>query len=1072
MKINYTPFHKELLHMYPFFRITFLLFLISSCGVDKPQEVVEAEKNIPEIIDFNFHVKPILSDRCFACHGPDKNTQKADLRLDNAAGAYAALAEAPDLRAIVPGKPGKSEVYHRIISNDPEKVMPPKESNLTLTPEEIAILTRWIEQGAEYKPHWAFIKPEKPALPELKEVNPNWRNSEIDQFVLAKLQEKNLSPSKEAEKSRLIRRVTFDLTGLPPTIEEIDNFLSDESPDAYEKLVNRLLSSPHYGERMAMEWMDISRYADSHGYSQDGYRMMWPWRDWVINAYNQNMPYYKFISWQIAGDLFPNATREQKLATAFLRNQKLNSEGGIIPEEFMVEYAADRTNTAGTAFMGLTMECARCHDHKYDPISQKNYYELFAFFNNVNERGLVQKDGNSGPTVLLTNEEIEAQLVFLDQNIEKASTELEKFKKNFRLSLNEEKLIKTSQVKLPQPIAYYPFDMVKNKSTPNLINPKQLAGVSEKAILEKGVKGNAISYNQYENIGLGKMAHFERHTPFSFSFWVKPLEAGEYLPIIFKLAGKNEGFYGYEMLLKKNQPSIRLVHKLPADQIQVTTNKKIPDDEFTQLIFTYDGSGKANGINIYINGEKENFTVEFDQLKKSLTDNGKEKNLSIGGKLQFDLTRSGTAFIDELKIFNLELSPIEAAQINAKKLTDLPEADWEKHHLIRETAGYKNLQEKLRTERLAKFSLQDTLPEVMVMEDLKQPKKSYILERGVYDAPGEEVSPSTPAEILPFDESLPKNRLGLAKWITNPDNPLTARVIVNRIWMQFFGTGIVASPEDFGSQGALPTHPELLDWLAIEFIASGWDMKSLIKKMVMSATYRQSSLAPGNLLKDDPDNLWLARGPSFRLSAEMIRDNALAASGLLIKDIGGPSVKPYQPKGLWSEKNTFSVTLRYYVQDHGDNLYKRSLYTFWRRTSPPPSMNTFDAPTRSFCIVKRQRTNTPLQSMVLLNDPQFIEASRKLAERAIIEGGNSTEDKINHAFRLLTSRFPDEKELELLTAIYNEEYLHFSENPADIDELLAVGESPFNKNLDKAEIGAFTIVGNAIMNFEDSFVKR
>ncbi|APU11011.1 hypothetical protein A5M85_12160 [Cellulophaga lytica] len=765
----------------------FITIGATSCKTEnKYSEVAIAENGtaaIPDVIDFTFHVKPIISDRCFICHGPDKNAVEGNFSMVSPEEAYKALGENLDHYAIVPGDTEKSGMLDRIYSKDPGSIMPPPESNLILTEYEKTILKKWVEQGAEYKDHWAFTPPKNKNVPKTKDT---WGNNEIDNFIYQKLEENNLQPSEQAPKEKLLRRVYFDLTGLPPSTKDINNFLQDTSANAYEKVVDKLLASQDYAENMAAEWMDIARYADTHGYQDDFERIMWPWRDWVINAFNKNMPYNKFVTDQLAGDLIPDASLEQVLATGFNRNHKITYEGGVIPEEYRVEYVEDRITTFGTAFLGLTLECARCHDHKYDPISQKAHFSFFSFFNNIDEDGLV--NGGSG------------------------------------------------------------------------VIPKPYITITEKE--------------------------------------------------------KNE-------------------------------------------------------------------VLDFVQLQKS----------------------------------------------------DIKEVP------------------------------------VMVMQEMKTPRQAYILNRGLYDQHGEKVYPDTPETILAYPEGFERNRLGLAKWLFHEDNPLTARVAVNRFWQRMFGTGIVASSYDFGNQGALPTHPELLDYLALQFRDSGWDTKKMLKLMALSKTYQQSTVISKEALEKDPENKWLARGPRIRLSAEMIRDQALFVSGLLNKEIGGPSVKPYQPEGIWEETTGGGGgSTSSYVLSEGKDLYRKSLYTFWKRTVPPPSMITFDAASRDLCSVKRQETNTPLQALVLLNDPQLIEAARVLAANAI-KKETSIEKQISYIFQSSTSRLPDETEVTELTNHYNDMLNRVKSNEINTDEYLAIGSYKVDASITADNLAALSLTAHTILNLDETITK-
>ena len=1074
------------------FYLYLVLALFYGCGPDKPADIEQAEAQLPDKIDFNFHVKPILSDRCFKCHGPDNKARKANLRFDVKESAFGELSEDKGHFAVRPGKLSKSELYYRIISNDPDTQMPPPESNLTLNTEEKAILVKWIEQGAEWKPHWSLIKPEKPAVPAIEDKkvcqNP------IDNFVRAKLKEKNLQPSPEASKETLIRRLSFDLTGLPPTINEIDDFLRDQSPDAYEKVVDRLLKSPTYGERMAAEWLDVARYADSHGYQDDGMRNIWPWRDWVIKAFNENMPYNQFVTWQLAGDLLPNPTKEQILATAFNRNHMQSQEGGIVPEEYRTEYVIDRTNTLGTAFLGLTLQCARCHDHKYDPITQKEYYSLFAFFNSVHEHGQIPYMGEPSPTLTLTNPKSDSAITAIHQLISKYETETSPDKNIYKTGFETWKSkVKQGKVELPTQlnglIGYFPLDKeLKDDGVLNQVTGKvqgKISGRDEaKPQLVEGEKdkGRKLVGDGFINLG-DKFAYFERNEPFSVGLWVNLQKDSLSGPIFSRSGGYFNGNRGYDLMLNEDGTiSATLNHVWPANSIEVHTKEKLPVSQWTHILFTYDGSSKAKGVAIYLDGQPVNLEIIADHLKSSMIYYGKDKenwggveNLVIGKRSEETLNHT---LVDEISVFNRSLTPIEALKISDHpvNLKQYLGSDKQKekqlyaYYISNCDKEYEQNFEKLTEARGQENDVLSALPEVMVMEDLRKPRTTHLLRRGAYDAPGEVVHCNTPQSILAFSDKYPKNRLGLAEWLFDENNPLTARVMVNRLWQMIFGQGIVKTSEDFGNQGSLPTHPELLDWLAVEFRESGWDMQHMLKLMVMSATYRQSSVPTKEMLEKDPQNEFLARAPSYRLPAEMIRDNALAASGLLVEKIGGPPVKPYQPPGLWKELATRNVTV--YVQDKGDDLYRRSLYTIWKRTSPPPSMINFDASERNACQVRRQKTNTPLQALVLLNDPQYVESSRLLAERMMTEGGNDLTQQIIYAFRLLTSRRPDQQELDILTQLFKETESDFESHPDNADKLVSTGDYPVDKNINPVLLAANTVVASTIMNFDETIIKR
>ncbi len=741
-----------------------------------------AVEELPDVVSYNFDIRPILSDKCSACHGPDANKREAGLRMDDPESAFKALKENPKAHALVAGNPGLSQAFLRISTNDTALMMPPPSSNLKLSQYEIDLIEKWIKQGAKYEKHWAFVAPVKPALPkvELKE----WPRNEIDHFILQKIEQKGMTPNEEAGKERLLKRISLDITGLPPTMEMMDSFAADKSVDAYEKMVDRLLMDPAYGEKMSLHWLDLARYADSHGYQDDGYRTQWPWRDWVIHAFNENMHYDDFVTWQLAGDLLPNSTKEQLLATGFNRNHKITEEGGVIPEEYRIMYVTDRNDLFGKGLLGVTLECAHCHDHKYDPFSQKEYYQMFAFFNNVKEVGIESVIGG------------------------------------------------------PETYAKKPLMEISNEDA--------------KTVLD---------------------------------FINKP-----------------------------------------------DTNRLI----------------------------------------------------------------------------------------------------------------------------------------VSVMGDLDTIRPTHILQRGVYDAPGDIVEPGTPAAILPFNPEYPKNRLGLSQWLFDKKNPLTARVYVNILWQEFFGRGIVKTSGDFGMQGELPSHPALLDWLAVDFMEHDWDVKRLVKQMVTSATYRQSAVISKEKLATDPENIFLARGPRYRIPAEFIRDLVLASSGLLNKTIGGPSVKPYQPAGLWEGATSGRGLLSVYNQDHGAALYRKGMYTLIKRTVPPPTMAIFDASNRDMCEIKRLKTNTPLQALVMMNDPTVLESSRVLAAK-LLQEKTGIKDKINTAFRLIVCRKPNEKELQVLTGYYDKQLQTIDEQSAE--KMLAIGEHPVNGHVDKKALAAMMRVISTIYNLEETIMK-
>ncbi len=1073
-----------------FGKVSFLLLAMSSCQEpDLPPEVEKALTQVPAKLDYNLHVKPILSDRCFACHGPDKNKQKGGLRLDLVS-AYDKKNDETGRKALVPGNLAKSEVFHRIVSTDPEYLMPTPESHLQLSPTEKAILIQWIKEGAEYKPHWSLVVPKKTDVPEVK--NKAWPKNAIDLFVLNQIEQKGLKPNPEASKETLIRRVSFDLTGLPPTVAEINAFLADKSPQAYERVINRLLQSPHFGERLAVDWLDVARYADTHGYQDDGLRNAYPWRDWVISAFNRNIPYDKFITYQLAGDLLPQPTREQLIATCFLRNHPQSQEGGIVDEEYRVEYVADRVNTFGKAFLAQSTECARCHDHKYDPISQKNYYELSAFFNNNNETGEIPYTGEASPSLILTKPEVEEKLQFIRTQLKPLEQRLfqkKSYEQNFEKWLtaahkNPTEILK----KQPGLLGHFTFDEKELKNTiKSTLAAHYTSGDKDRNPTPyPGKWGRAVKVDGDMGIEFGKELTFDRYQPFSISLWVNVLKAGEPGPLFNRTNGELDNWRGYLCGLNKDGTiSLKFVHVYPANAIEVQTTQKLSPQAWHHLTLVYDGSSKARGIQFFIDGKLAPLKIMNDDLQQSML---YAKDKANWGIQNFKLGQasiksiSGVAF-DEFRAFNRPLAVLEVQQLAGKKdlissmlktplanLTAKQKDYLREYYLLAFDPAYVALQKELAANRSKENDLLTNQEEVMIYKELPQPRAAFILDRGAYDAPKEQVKPNTPEGFLAFDKNLPKNRLGLAKWLISKEQPLFPRVAVNRFWQQCFGQGIVKTAEDFGNQGDLPTHPELLDYLAVYFRESNWNVKALLKTMVLSATYRQSSVPTLTNKAKDPDNKLFTRAPSYRLSAEMIRDNALTASGLLTRKIGGKSVYPYQPAGIWEALATRNAT--HYETSKGADLYRRSLYTVWKRSSPHPAMINFDVPDRYMCNVRRQKTSTPLQALVLMNDVQYVEASRVLGERMIREGGETPEQRITFAFRALASRYPRPEELNILKDLYQQEYADFKKTPVRATKLLQEGEYPVNKKLPLAEVATCAVVANTLMNFDEFVIKR
>ncbi len=1066
-----------------FLLITILSFvaLCCGCGLDLPDEVDVAMQSLPYEVDYNLHIRPILSDRCFTCHGPDENKLEAGLRLDLAESALAELSEHPGHYAVVPGKPNRSQVIHRIMTADDEFVMPPTESKLTLSPYDKALLVKWISDGAEYKDHWAFISPEHRELPAVE--NSEWVKNAIDPFILHRLEEEDILVADEADKEILLRRVTLDLTGLPPTIGQIDSFQADESPQAYEKVVDRLLQSLHYGEHMAVDWLDLARYADTHGYSVDRYRDMSPWRDWVIKAFNENMPYDQFVTWQLAGDLLPNATQEQILATGFNRNHSQNMEGGIVPEEFRVEYVSDRTNTFGKAFLGLTLECARCHDHKYDPITQEEYFQLFSFFNNVNESGQISwNNAMPVPTLTLPDAQLQKRVRELDQRIDGLRKDIEGMMTAGNEGLEQHLSMISLPAYPPDMIAHYDFENRRGKGFPNRVGRRQIATYINTVTKEVfppeislGRQGNGLLLNGDEALELGQIGNFDRHEPFTVSLWVhvpKSLHDG----VIFHkgIGAILYNFRGYHLAIDKDRLQIMMAHTAPNNAIVEYARKPIPRDTWVQLALTYDGSSKASGYRVYMNGSELDTEIEIDNLSKTILFSEKrEPGIKIGARWRGIGIKD--AQVDDFMVFDRCLEPLEIDHLaGGNKLASILTRDrsrsssegaaMKKYFLSIYDAPFRAKLGELKKLRGERNESWDQVQEVMVMEEMSSPRPTFVLNRGAYDAPGTPVHPATPAMFSSMPADAPLNRIGLARWLLSEDHPLTARVAVNRYWQRFFGRGLVQSTDDLGSQGTPPTNPALLDYLALYFVESGWDVKALQKLIVMSATYQQASNVSAALHERDPDNVLLGRGPKVRLSGEMLRDLALASSGLLNRKIGGKSVKPYQPDGLWRMNGGR------YERDTGQDLYRRSMYTLWKRTVPHPTLRTFDVPTRANCEVRRQKTSTPLQALVLLNDPTFIESSRAMAIKMLDR--KSVKGAIEMSFRSLTSRYPTESEIDLLIRQFDEEVSKFSTSPNRKSGWLEMGELSVDAQRDPDTLAAYTVVASTILNSDAVLYKR
>ena len=1000
-------------------------------------------------INFTRDIRPILSDNCYACHGPDEKSRKGKLRLDTKEGAYA---KREKKTAVKPGSLAASALWDRISAKDTNNIMPPVESHKKLTAEQIAKFKTWIEQGATYQLHWAFEPVAKPALPK-----PNkWVRNEIDSIILAKLTEKKLSPSPEANRTTLIRRLSFDLTGLPPTIKDVDDFIADNSADAYEKLVDRLLASPRYGEHMARYWLDVARYGDTHGLHLDNERSIWPYRDWVIRAFNNNLTYDQFTIWQLGGDLLPNATQEQRIASGFNRCNVTTSEGGSINDEYVFRYAVDRTDTTANVWMGLTAGCAVCHDHKFDPISQKEFYSLFAFFNSAADPAM---DGN----ILLTPPVLKLILPDDQKKLDELAKEIAAVEQQAKTELA---LLKYEAPTLPA-----------NTSG---------AVTNETVWIEDSLPANAKP---------------DGTTPWEFVKKPEPVFSGETSTKRKSQAISQHFFTGASPGLTIQKDAILFAHvyldpKNPPKEIMLQFNDSVWEHRayWGNDVIPWGTAGAVSRVNMGALPELGKWVrIEVPAAKVGLlpgtTINGWAFTQS-DGTVYWD--KAGVAQIDNpsnnsaLYIAAWEKSvdkkslpqPVQDALKPAvDKRNDAQKRAIEEHYLqfvFEKTKGqFATINSQLKKLKDSRDTIDKAFPSTFVMADMPATRQTFVHLRGQYNKLGDKVNRNVPAILPPLPKStnMP-TRLDLANWLVDPKHPLTARVAVNRYWQQFFGVGLVKTSGDFGSQGEPPSHPELLDALAASFVENGWDIKKLVKLFVTSATYRQDSIVLAKTLSADPENRLYARGPRFRLDAEVLRDNALFASGLMVEKLGGRGVKPYQPENIWEPVGFESSNTRNYVQDHGEALYRRSLYTFIKRTAPPPFMSTFDGPNREQTCARRERSNTPLQALQLLNDIQHIEAARNLAQRILTEGGVKPEERLDLGFRIVTSRRPTAAEAKILKTSLDKQMARFQQNKPAAEQLIKYGESPAKAGLDAVELAAYTMVANLLLNLDETLTKN
>jgi hypothetical protein len=1020
-------------------------------------------------LSYNRDIRPILFENCFACHGPDSASRKADLRLDKRDVAV-------EKKAIVPSKPDESEMVRRIFSTDDDERMPPPDSHKTLTDAQKETLKRWIAGGAEYQLHWSLIAPKRSAIPEVK--NKAWVRNPIDNFVLAGLEANGLAPAPEADRRTLARRLSLDLTGLPPDPAIVDAFVADTSADAYEKLVDLFMKSKHWGEHRGRYWLDAARYGDSNGIHIDNYREIWAYRNWVIDAFNRNEPFDRFTIEQLAGDLLPNRTTEQQVASGFNRCNITTSEGGAIDEEYLVLYARDRTETVGQVWLGTSVGCAVCHDHKFDPFTQKNFYQMSAFFNNTTQPAMDGNIQNTPPVLQVVRPQdrprfdaIAGEVAAARKNLEDrkvaAHDDFEKWQASADSS-NMAKSVPTDKLQLHAPLS---------EGQGNTINAvidgvAKTIGIAASATWHSGPMADRALRLQGSPCELPEVGDFEKDQAFSCSAWIK-IPANDSSGAIAARMEKGSRYRGWDFWVQQRRVGMHVISNWPEDGLKVVAEKQVPANTWTHVAVTYDGSGKAAGVKVYYNGEAQKTLVENDKLKST-----------IRTKVPFKLgQRSGSeplsgVTVQDLRVYARMLLPGEAnaiakiarfAAILAKAAAARSEQEKGELYgwwLQTNDASYQQSAAQITALEKEQADIQARGTSAHVMQERNQPAMAFILNRGEYDKRREQVQPQTPEMFPPMSKDMPRNRLGFAEWLLTPEHPLTARVAVNRFWQELFGTGIVRSTGDFGVAGEMPSDQELLDWMAVEFRESGWDMKRFYKLLVTSAAYRQAATLTPEKLEKDPQNRLISRGPRFRMDAEMIRDYALAASGLLVRKLGGPSVKPYQPDGVWEAVAMIGSNTRNYHRDTGENLYRRSMYTFWKRSAPPASMEIFNAPSREFCTVRRERTDTPLQALVTLNDEQMIEAARHLAVLAYKSSGDDAARIDVAAKRLLARSFRPEEQ-KIVAASLAALRTHYKASAEDAKKVITVGESKPAADIDPAELAAWTMLMNQMMNLDE-----
>jgi len=1044
--------------------------VMALCGLAAFFSGIQPARGEETRLEYNRDIRPILAETCFACHGPDSASRKAGLRLDQRDAAI-------DMSAIDPGHPELSSLVTRINSTDPEEVMPPPETKKTLTPDQKATLTRWIQQGADYQLHWSFIAPVKPTPPQVQHRKAV-RNP-IDQFILAQVETAGLTPAPEADRRTLARRVCLDLTGLPPTPEMVAAFVQDKSPNAYETLVDQLLNSSAWGEHRARYWLDYARYADSHGIHFDNFREMWSYRDWVIDAFNNNMPYSQFTIENLAGDLIPNATLEQRIASGFNRCNMTTNEGGAISEEYLVLYTRDRTDTTAQVWLGLTAGCAVCHSHKFDPLSQKEFYELAAFFNNTTQAAMDGNVKDTPPVIVVPQDEDRERWNAVSKLAKEAHATVEKRKTEARPLFDQwavsadpsliAKYIPTEKLVLHAPLSQ------SGPVTPIVVDGETRdVPVSPDTEWIEGKTGpQAAQVSRGTIADLPDVGRMNGEESFSFSAWIRT-PANDGSGAIVSRMDEANGHRGWDIWIEGRRIGTHIIHHWSDDALKVLGTRQIPANTWAHVAVVYNGSKSAAGVQIYVNGELQKNRIISDTLKGDIS---AEVPFRIGQRSQGG-TATGVA-INDVRLYSRVLTTGEVAALSKSSALA---ATLKKPKEKRKEAELNNLfewwlsslDEPFQKTSAIAANLDQQVNQLKsrgtiahVMQEKPEEPMAYVLNRGEYDQRLDPVKPGTPAVLPPFPDDFPRNRLGFAKWLLLPNQPLTARVTVNRYWQEVFGTGLVKTAGDFGVMGEIPANQPLLDWLAVDFVESGWDVKRLFKLMVMSGTYRQSAIITPEKGDIDPENRLLARGPRFRMDAEMVRDYALAASGELVHTIGGPSLKPYQPDGLWEVVGMSGSTTRNYQRDTGASLYRRSLYTFVKRMAPPASLEIFNAPNREFCVVRRERTNTPLQALVTLNDEQFIEAARTLAQRTLQQAHLSEQERINWIGLRLVCREFQPREQEILHHSLHDLKNYYGAHSEDAEKLIHVGESVPDEKLSVPELAAWTMLTNQLMNLDE-----